>query len=213
MLTLIIREFEDRLIFFILAIATITTILLASTIASISEPNQDFQLISTLFDFLPSLLIYTTPLIFSALGWIQNYSDRKNKIDTFLVTLAVTRKKILLSKMIIGFSLIILLYTSILAGMLIILKMFYLPRFYLWPLIANQFILLATLSAACYAAGFRIGIKEPQRTDILLIIFSSAILISTVAIKGFAWSGHIFLAAFAIAALASTWIDFQNSSL
>jgi hypothetical protein len=98
MLTLIKREIEDNYVFFLLA-------LILSSVISILI-GYDFYYSQKISVFTLTVSIWMSGLagifVFCAMGSSQMYNDRTKKISALLATLAVTRKKIFIARVLSG---------------------------------------------------------------------------------------------------------------
>lgn len=215
MLTLIKREIEDHIVFFIIAIILIT-IYLPIVIYAVLTPMRQAELPigipGTFYAIFGSLLPFPS-LIAAALGATQMYSDRSKKISTFLATMATTRSRILTAKVIVGMLWILVVFVPIAAADAILLKAF--PR--IAPidltLLVKLFVTAFLACSACYCVGLQMGWNQNKFFPILGAVGLSPILLSLIIITGFGVETAIILLLLILASMVRTWRNFMSTPL
>jgi hypothetical protein len=208
MFTLIKREIEDSMIFYISAVVIVAlevVILLTYSLLfhKIHQPEGLY--------ILGYLLMVIGLIPVCALGTGQMYYDRTKKISTFLSTLAVTRRKIFTAKVLAGLVGVLFFFLPIAIASKIIVSHLAVPI----PAVAEIFneigmtILLTHL--AVYSIGLQIGAGNARFIHLAALITASAI-IPLVMIKGFQAQATLILTLFIITSLTRSWQKFSKAS-
>lgn len=214
MLTLIRREIEDNLIFFLAAIIVVVVfvcIVIGSSIVvfkfrpPIGVPRSMY---GAFWWLLPSLAIAS-----AALGAAQMYSDRSKKISTFLSTLSTTRSQILTARIIAGVLWILIILLPIAVADAILLQVF--PR--LAPVDMSFLIEVFAAAFLSALAGYAVGLQTGWNTNkffpTLGCIAITPVLISVVLIKGFGVGTMVILLLLITATMVRTWQKFISTAL
>jgi len=207
MFTLIKREIEDHVAFFLgAAIATaILIVLLVSVIFSHDIPVHGIGLL------IPGIVVVVIGL--PAMGASQMYTDRTRRISAFLSGLPVTRSWILAARIITGILAIltVLLPLTITAG---VLRSLLLPPIPIYPgLIVDMSVTAFLMAFACYCLGLQSGWTASRITPTLGALVLTCILVPLILVKGFGPHIKVILILFIIASLTCTWQKFRSAPL
>lgn len=209
MLTLIKREIEDNIVYFLGAVI-LATIAIAISIIVASHNNKDALLIIFLvFAVITGISMFG----FCAMGAAQMYTDKIKKISSFLSTLPVTRNKIFIARVTAG----ILAVLTFIVPMIIITKIHIyflsppIPLFY--GMIPEIFAPIFLMNLACYCFGLNTGWSRTVLTPTLGGLALTCILIPLVIVKGFDLHITIILLIFVISSLIFIWHKFMTTSL
>lgn len=218
MFTLIKREIQDYIVYFIGA-AVLSAILIVFTISMIRQ-YESFQR----RDYNPGHLdvfsvgvgIPTFAIIvigICGLGVSQMYLDRNRKISTFLSTLAVSRNRILLAKIITGILVILTLLVPLTVTSVVLLRL-YVPPILIYPgIVFEIFVAVFLMAFACYCIGLQTGWTSGKVAPTLGGIALACIFIPLILIKGFGLQIVVILVLFIIASLIRIWNTFMTTSL
>jgi ABC-type transport system involved in multi-copper enzyme maturation permease subunit len=157
MLTLLKREIQDNIAFFIAA-ALFSAVLILTTVSVTYSEDPGHVSVSSLSLMIPTVAF--TLLGFYAMGSGQMRFDKSRKISALLVTLPVSRHQILIARIITGLLAILLLLVppAVTAQILI--------RLHPWPypiypnFVAEIFTGVLLASLACYCLGLQIGYRS-----------------------------------------------------
>lgn len=207
MFTLIKREIEDHVAFFLgAAIATaILIVLLVSVIFSHDIPVYAVGLL------IPVIVILLIGL--PAMGASQMYTDRTRRISAFLSALPVTRSQILVARIVTGvLAILVVLLPLTITGA--VLRSLLLPPIPLYPgLIADIFVTAFLMAFACYCLGLLTGWTSSRITPTLGGLVLTCILVPLILVKGFGLHTTVILVLFIIASLVRTWQKFSSTAL
>ncbi|MHC5059847.1 MAG: hypothetical protein ACYTFK_02015 [Planctomycetota bacterium] len=213
MLTLIKRELIDNIAILLLAAivpASIIVIVVKGVLTGLGWPPIGIP-VGMAKVLWPYLLCGA--FVAAGAGAAQIHTDNQQKISTLLSTLATTRTRILLARVIVGLLLIAIMFVPLVLADMILLRLF--PR--LAPLDADflvrSFATILTIFLCSYAIGLQCGWRSNKLMAILFSVVLSAVLILIVAIKGFGTESIIILALFTIASLIWTWQKFISMPL
>ncbi len=213
MLTLIKREIEDRMIFFIITAIAVTIIAGAivyelTTEVSNKPPLGIPFIMYKVFGTFPLLFL---PLISTVFGAVQMNADKDKKISSFLSTLATTRRQILTAKIITGLLWILVVLLPLAVVDAILLHIF--PCVVLVELgfFVNIFVTVFFCSLACYAFGLKIGWKPKKILPVLGVILVTPVLMSVVIIKGFGQETIIIYLLFTVAVMVRVCQKFMST--
>ncbi len=214
MLTLIKREINDNLIFYLAAIiAAMASIFI---MVSLSVPLIKHEppigvpkfMHRTLWSLLPFLAVAA-----AALGSTQMYIDKGKRISTFLSTLATSRTRILAARIIAGLAFILLVLLPIAAVDMILLNIF--PR--LMPVdmsfLVNVFIVTFLSALLGYSVGLQSGWNSNKLFPTLGSIAITPLLLTVIIIKGFGVETMVILLLLTVAMLIRTWQKFLSTAL
>ena len=214
MLALIKREICDNFIFFIIA-AIITVVFTSLPIYSVLVDEMGKIPIGipiSMYTIFPFLFLFV-PLICTAFGATQMYTDRNKKISTFLATMATTRKRILTAKIITGLSWICIIVVPLATAEAVLLRVY--PS--IVPadtsFLVKLFVILFLIYLACYCLGLQMGWNTNKFFPILGSIAVTPVLISIIIIKGFGIETALILLLLAAASILRIWQKFMTTPL
>jgi len=218
MFTLITREIRDHIVYFIGA-AVLSAIFIAISIAIISQyessqiRNYD-SVDSELFSVGIGVPVVAIVVIgICGLGVSQMYLDRNRKISAFLSTLAVSRGRILLAKIITGILVILTLLVPVTVTAVVLLRLF-VPPVLIYPgIVFEVFIAVFLMAFACYCIGLQTGWTSGKVTPTLGGIVLACIFVPLILIKGFGLQIVVILGLFIIASLIRIRHTFMTTSL
>lgn len=212
MLTLIKREIQDSMMYFILililaSIFIFVDVFLAYYSSDTSEIaidiNNNFTIIIT------SIFLF----VITAMGVSQMHSDRSRKISSFLSTLAVTRDKILIARIIVGILAILLFFLPQIAAILIVYNLFISPVFAFENIFLDVYIAASLVALSCFCIGLHTGWKTGRQIPFLTVIPSVFLFITIIYIKGFVTQTYFLLIIFIAAFLVRIRQNFISTSL
>ncbi|HEG44161.1 MAG TPA: hypothetical protein ENH94_08955 [Phycisphaerales bacterium] len=215
MFALIKREISDAAVFFVTTVVFLsgfTAFVFYNAMIVLKNHNQYFgvpSIVYRVFAIFPFVLL---PLI-TALGARQMYLDKERRISSFLVTLATTRQRILLAKIITGIMWLLLAILPVAATDVILLKitpMIALPDI---GFLIDMFVTIFLCGLTCYCFGLQIGWRSGKILPALGVLVVMPILVSLIVIKGFSVQTVIFFVLLAFASIIRTWQKFMSSSL
>jgi hypothetical protein len=207
MFTLIKREIEDHVAFFLgAAIATaILIVLLVSLIFSHDIPVYAIGFL------IPVIVVVVIGL--PAMGASQMYTDRTRRISAFLSGLPVTRSQILVARIVTGvLAILVVLLPLTITGAT--LRRLLLPPIPIYPgLIADMSVTAFLMAFACYCLGLQSGWTASRITPTLGALVLTCILVPLILVKGFGPHIKVILILFIIASLVRTWQKFMSTPL
>ncbi len=208
MFTLIIREIEDNRLFFI---GALILAIIFSGLFFWMLYNGAYDDVT--FAALPFWNAMFGMLIFSGMGAVQMYLDRRRKISALLATLAVSRNKIFAARVIAGILLVFiglipLLEITVTAVLARSVEPAHSVRL-LYPEISIPVFLLGF---ACYCIGLQAGWTSNQLTAALGALGLSFILFSVILIKVFGWEIYAILVFLISACLIRAWYKFSTAA-
>jgi len=158
MFTLIKREIEDNIVFYlmfaILSLGTSALMLCAVFYGDLEDPGD------RAFLFIPCLLFTFIGLFgVSALGSSQMYVDRTRKVSAFLSGLAVTRGRLFAAKITAGVIGILLMIAPIAIAAMIAVEKFAIPIPVTWE-VSREVTLVVFL---VYLSGYSMGLVSAGR--------------------------------------------------
>ena len=215
MFALIKREIWDHIVYLILAaFLSVIIILLSFSIVSqfesITRTGYD-QGRFTVGVGIPAVTVVIIGIC--GLGAAQMYLDKTRKISAFLSTLAVSRGRILLAKIITGILVILTLLVPLVITAVILLRL-YVPPVLIYPgIVFEIFVAVFLMAFACYCIGLQIGWNSNAVTPTLGALFLAGIFVPLIIVKGFGIQIVIILVLFIIASLIRTWHTFMTTSL
>jgi len=210
MFALIKREIEDNIVYFLGAVI-FTTILIAIVFYKAYQYNsKEPPIFSGALSF---LLVLVLIIGCGAMGAGQMYIDRTRKISSFLSTLVVTRRQILLARIITGILAILTVLVPLTITTVILLRLFA-PLIQLYDgLVLEIFTGTFLTSFACYCLGLQIGFSSSKITRTLGSVVLTLLLVTVIYVKGFSLNVVLILSAFIVASLICTWQKFMSTSL
>jgi ABC-type transport system involved in multi-copper enzyme maturation permease subunit len=215
MFTLIKREIEDAIVFFLITAIFIAmqVSVLVYAIGTGWESNKMIGVPSIMYGSIGSLPFNFLFIVAAALGAWQMKVDRNKRISGFLVTRATTRREILGAKMITGFLWILLVVLPIVVTDAVLLKVF--PKAALPDsgVVIKMFATVILCILTCYSFGMLIGWRVEKLLPALGVLFVTPILVSLIAVKGFGLQAGVILSLFTAAAIVRMWHKFMTTAL
>lgn len=222
MFTLIKREILDHIVYFIgaavlAAIFIFISIPIVSRLESTQRMNYD-SVDSELFSVGAGVPIIAIVVIgICGLGVSQMYLDRTRKVSAFLSTLAVSRNRILLAKIITGILVILTLLLPVAVTAMVLLRI-YAPPVLIYSgnfsgMVFEIFFALFLMAFACYCIGLQTGWTSGKVAPTLGGIILVFIFLPLIFIKGFDVQIVLILVLFIIASLIRIWHSFMTTSL
>ncbi len=217
MFTLIKREIRDHIAYFILAAVLSAIIIMASIpIISVYESINRQGYKNRVPEFTVGIGVPTLAIViigFCGLGAAQMYLDRTRKISAFLSTLAVSRSRILLERIITGILVILTLLVPLTVTAATLLRL-YVPPVLIYPgMVLEVFTVIFLMAFACYCIGLQTGWTSGKITPTLGGIALTCIFVPLIIVKGFGPHIVVILVLFIIASLIRTWHTFMTTSL
>ncbi len=219
MLTLIKREIDDHLIFFVISLAS--SVILIVTLLYFSENFSETLSIETtsvsgILLGTPFVILVITSLYL--MGASQMYTDKNKKISAFLSTRPVSRNQIFLARLISGLiAILILLVPAVVAGQLLLNTYASTLAYPIYPYYTIEiFSSLFLMAVAIYCIGLQSGFytgKLYHGSGIVSGVALSYILLPLIAIKGYGPQISVILLLFIVASLAYTWKKFIKAPL
>ncbi len=206
MLTLIEREFRDHIVYFVAGI--LFSIIIIGSLFS-----------SRFTEFEEIVVVLVIPMIFivlfgaAAMGAGQMYSDRSNKVTSFLSTLAVNRAHILTARCLVGVAVILVPFVSITAVVVVLLG----GRFPLLPVYSGTIRDVAStaflLTFSCYCIGLLCGWTTNKFLPAFGCLLFPLVAMMLVVVKGFGVETMAVLMVVILASLVCIWVRFSSTPL
>ena len=210
MFTLIKREIQDHLTYFIGA-AVFSAVLIAISISLIHRYDPKEPPVFSIGLGIPAATIAI--LAFCAMGATQMYIDRARKISALLSTLAVSRRRILLARIITGVLAILTLLVPLTITAAILLRTLT-PPIPLFPgMVLETSIVIFLMAFACYCIGLQTGWNSSPIIPSLGGLALTLILVPLILVKGFGLHIVVILSLFIVASLVRTWHTFMSTPL
>jgi len=209
MFTLIKREIEDHIAYFIGAII-LSGILIALLTSAIyyDEPGERPVFVGL---SIPAIVVLITG--FASMGVSQMYTDRTRKVSTFLSGLPVTRGHILVARIITGILAILIVLLPLTITGTILWRLFA-PPIPIFPgLIFDLSVTVFLMGFACYCIGLQTGWTSSRITPTLGGLVLTCILVPLIVVKGFGLQIKIILIVFIVASLIRTWQKFRSTAI
>ena len=218
MFTLIKREIRDHIVYFIVA-AVLSAIFIFISIFVInqyeSSQRSNYRGIDSGM-FTVGVGVPTVAIIiigFCGLGTAQMYLDRTRKISAFLSTLAVSRDRILLARIITGILVILTFLVPLTIATATLLRV-YIPPVLIYPgMVFEIFVAVFLMAFACYCIGLQTGWNSGKVAPTLGGIVLTCIFVPLLFIKGFDIQIVVILVLFIIASLIRIRHMFMTTSL
>ncbi len=213
MFALIKREIQDHIIYFIgAAVFAAVFIIMSISILHNYNPRQNPPVFAILLG-VPAVTIVIFGIC--AMGATQMYLDKTRKISALLSTLAVSRNRILLARIIAGILAILTLLVPLTIAAVILMRFFtILIPIPMYPGMVFEISVTVYLMAfACYCIGLQTGWNSNPLTPSLGALFLTCIFVPLILIKGFGVHIVIILVLFIVASLLRTWHTFMSTPL
>lgn len=212
MFTLIKREIEDHIAYFIGA-AILSGILIILSILAISGYKASEPIV---FVGLWISAIIVLMIGLPGMGVSQMYTDRTRRISAFLCGLPVTRGQILAAKIVAGILAILTFFVPLTITAVVLLRLF-VPPVLIYSVysgfIFDIFITAFLMSFACYCLGLQTGWTSSRITPTLGGVALAFVLVPLIFVKGFGLHIVVILLLFITASLIRTWHRFTSTSL
>jgi hypothetical protein len=213
MFALIKREVRDHIVYFIGA-AAFSAVFIIMAISILH--NYDLRRQPPTFSIvlgIPALTIVIFGIC--AMGATQMYLDRTRKISALLSTLATSRNRILLARIITGILAILTLLVPLIITAVILMRfvsfLFPFPMF--GGMVFDISVTVFLMALACYCIGLQSGWNSNPLTPSLGALCLTCILLPLIIVKGFGLHIVVILVLFIIASLIRTWHTFITTSL
>jgi len=213
MFALIKREIQDHIVYFIgAAVFAVFFIIMSISILHNYNPRHGPPVFAILIG-VPAVTIVIFGI--GAMGATQMYLDKTRKISALLSTLATSRNRILLARIIAGILAILTLLVPLTIAAVILMRFFtILIPIPMFPGMVFEISVVVFLMAfACYCIGLQTGWNSNPVTPSLGALFLTCIFVPLILIKGFGVHIVVILVLFIIASLLRTWHTFMKTSL
>jgi len=210
MYALIKREIQDHIAYFVGAAIFSAVFIIISVSLTHSNDTED----PSIFAIGLGTPVATVVILgFCAMGATQMYLDKTRKISAFLSTLAVSRSRILLARIITGILAILTLLVP-LAVTAVVLSHLSNPPIPMYPgMVFETFTAAFLMAFACYCLGLLTGWNSSKITPTLGGIVLTCILVPLIFVKGFGLHIVVILVLFIIASLLRARHTFMTTSL
>jgi len=218
MFTLIKREIEDHIAYFIGAVILSGILIALSTLLAFHNYDSPNAPVLSIGLWIPAIIVLMIGL--PGMGVSQMYTDRNRRISAFLSTLPVTRSRILAARIITGILAILTFLVPLTITAMILLRIFapagsiYSIYFSIYSsFIFDIFWAVFLMSFACYCLGLQTGWTSSRITPTLGGMALTFVLVPLIFVKGFGLHIVVILLLFIIASLTRTWHRFTSTSL
>jgi hypothetical protein len=150
---------------------------------------------------------------FSILGTAQMYGDRANRISSLLATLAVTRERILLARVLVGVLTVLGTLAPVLLTEIVLLRIYVMPLAFYRRVAVEISITTILMGMACYCVGLAVEGTANKSWLILGNLLSLVLCVSLVIFEGCGPKAMVILLVFIAALLTRTWLKFTAASL
>jgi hypothetical protein len=218
MFTLIKREIRDHIAYFIgAAVLSAFFIIVSFFVINQLESSRrsGYRGVDTGM-FTVGVGVPTVAIIiigFCGLGTSQMYLDRTRKISAFLSTLAISRDRILLAKIITGILVILTLLVPLTITVMTLFRLYAPPVLFNPGMVFEIFITAFLMTFACYCIGLQTGWNSGKVAPTLGGIGLTCIFVPLIFIKGFGLQMVVILVLFIIASLIRIRHTFMTTSL
>jgi len=213
MFALIKREVRDHIVYFIGA-AAFSAVFIIMAISILH--NYDLRRQPPAFSIVLGIPAITIVIFgICAMGSTQMYLDRTRKISALLSTLAISRNRILLARIITGILAILTLLVPLIITAVILMRFVsFLFPFPMFPgIVFNISVTVFLMAFACYCIGLQAGWNSNPLTPSLGALCLTCILLPLIIVKGFGLHILVILVLFIVASLLRTWHTFMTTSL
>ena len=213
MFALIKREIQDHIVYFIgAAVFAVFFIIMSISILHNYNPRHGPPVFAILIG-VPAVTIVIFGI--GAMGATQMYLDKTRKISALLSTLATSRNRILLARIIAGILAILTLLVPLTIAAVILMRFFtILIPIPMFPGMVFEISVVVFLMAfACYSIGLQTGWNSNPVTPSLGALFLTCIFVTLIFVKGFGVHIVVILVLFIVASLIRTWHTFMTTSL
>ncbi len=209
MFTLIKREIEDHIVYFIgAAVISGILIFLSILVISANEANEPVVFAGL---WVPAIIVLIIGL--AGMGVSQMYTDKSRRISAFLSTLPVTRGQILAARIVTGILAILTFLVPLIITAVVLLSFYAFPVPIYSGFIFDIFIVTFLMGFACYCIGLQTGWTSSKVTPTLGGAALAFVLVPLIVVKGFGLHIVVILLLFITASLVRTWHRFMSTSL
>ena len=208
MFTLIRREIQDQIAYFVGATVLLAILIALLIPAMYSDPNENFVFVGL---SLPVILFLVIGC--AGMGVTQMYVDRTRRISAFLSVLPVTRSQILAARIVTGVLAILLVLLPLTVTAVILRRLLVPPIPIFSGLIFDVSVVAFLTGLACYCLGLLTGWISSKITPTLGALLLTCILVSLIPVKGFGLHIKTILLLFIVASLMCTWRKFISTAL
>ena len=210
MFTLIKREIQDHIVYF-LAAALFSAVLIVAIVSMVLGRDSYGPPPGALALLFPATVVVV--IGFSAMGASQMYTDRARKISAFLATLPVTRGRILIARIVTGILAILVLLVPLAVAAAILFRLIVPPCPVYPPFVAEIFAVVFLMGFACYCLGLQAGWSSNKTIPTLGSLALTCAIVPLIIIKGFGLYIVVILLALIVCCLVRTWDEFTSTSL
>ncbi len=214
MLTLIKRELESMTVLLILPLL----IMVGVIVTVVFETSYSYSRVMPLH--IPRCMILSIlyplgllPFFFTGVAASLNQSNRNKKVSTFLVTLATTRNRIVLSRFLAGGIVIAILLCPLFFTDVILLQVY--PR--MIPIPASYLVMMFVITFLANFVGYIMGLLLDENSGKITAIVGPfilvAVMLEAVIIKGFEGEAGLILGLLAAAGMLRIWQKFISAPL
>jgi ABC-type transport system involved in multi-copper enzyme maturation permease subunit len=207
MYTLIKREIEDHIIYFLGAL--ILSLLFTASIAAKGfggEPAEGLGIILAAI----GITLACATIVICALGTSQMHTDKNRKISAFLSTLPVSRNQILAARVITGLLALLVLLAAPAITVEILLSTLRQEEAVYRYFTVEIFSAVYLLGLGVYCTGLMCGFSSSKIVVTLGSLVLSVVLLTIILIKGPDIETLIILLVYVSASLAYTWRKFST---
>lgn len=206
MLTLINREIHDHAVYIVGAIvfSAITVGLLISSV---------FHNLGELVIIVVVPVVAVALLGSASLGASQMYSDRANKITSFLSMLAASRGQILTARIIVGVATILLMLLPGAIAAIALIGHLRPPLMFYRQVIVELSATILLLILNCYCIGLLTGWTTSKWLPAAGCLLFPLVMVCLVVVKGFGLGAIVLLGALFLACLTCVWVKFSSTPL
>ena len=210
MYALIKREIRDHRVFFMGAVI-LSTVLIGLTTATLDSHRW---IEKAAFDSGAGATVLPIVVLgFFGMGAVQMDTDRIRRISAFISTLAVSRNRILLAKIIAGVLAILIALVPWAVTVAVLLRIHAPPIPIYSVMVLELFAGTFLVTLACYCIGLQAGRNSGRLVPWIGGLALTFILATLILIKGFAPEIMVILSLFIAASLIRTWHVFTSASL
>ena len=210
MFTLIKREIEDHIAYFLGGVVLSSIVIVLSIWAAYNY--KDEPPVYSIGLSIPVIVILV--IGFPAMGASQMYTDRNRKISAFLSALPVTRGRILIARIITGILAILTVLAPLTITAMVLWHLLVPPVPIIYPCpIFDMFVTALLMAFACYCLGLLTGWASSKVTPTLAGLALTFVLIPLIAVKGFGLHTTVILVLFIIASLIRIRQKFMSTAL
>ncbi len=208
MYTLIKREIEDHIIYFLGAL--ILSLVFTGLIATKGYGGEPIEGLGIILAAIGITLACAT-IVICALGMSQMHTDKNRKISAFLSTLPVSRNQILAARVISGLLALLVLLAAPAITVEILLSTIRLEQAVYKYFTVEIFSTLYLLGLGIYCTGLMCGFSSSKIVATLGNLVLSVVLMTIILIKGPGVESSIILLVYVSASLAYTWRKFNTT--